>query len=108
MNEFINKRFKNISSELAVPLIGFDEKLERRMEIDKLMNKLKAEKLQIEQEVKMYMQDAEIAENDKFFVRWKQSISNRIDTKRLKAEMPDVYQKFCNQVSSRRFLVKMA
>ena len=108
MNEFINKRFKNISSELAVPLMGFDDKLKRRNEIEELIKKMDIEKKQIEPEVKMYMQDAEIAENDKFFVRWKQSISNRIDTKRFKAEMPDVYQKFCNQVSSRRFLVKMA
>ena len=34
MNEFINKRFKNISSELAVPLMGFDDKLKRRNEIE--------------------------------------------------------------------------
>ena len=108
MNEFINKRFKNSSSELAVPLMGFDDKLKRRNEIEELIKKLDTEKKQIEQEVKLYMQDAEIAENDKFFVSWKQSISNRLDTKKLKKEMPDIYEKFCNQVSSRRFLVKMA
>ncbi len=107
-NEFINSYFKNSTEALSVKLFGFDDKLKRRMEIDALINKLDTEKKQIDQEVKMYMQDAEIAENENFFVSWKQSVSNRLDTKKLKKEMPDIYEKFCNQVSSRRFLVKTA
>lgn len=107
-NEFINSYFKNSTEALSVKLFGFDDKLKRRMEIDALINKLDTEKKQIDQEVKMYMQDAEIAENENFFVSWKQSVSNRLDTKKLKKEMPDIYEKFCDQVSSRRFLVKTA
>ena len=72
------------------------------------MDKLKTEKLQIEQEVKMFMKEAEVAENDHFLVSWKRSISNRLDAKRLKQEMPEVYQRFCNQTASRRFLVRTA
>ena len=78
------------------------------MEIDKLMNKLKAEKLQIEQEVKVFMKEAEFAEDENFIVSWKQSISNRLDTNRLKEEMPDIYKRFCKQITSRRFIVKHA
>lgn len=95
-NEFINSYFKNSTEALSVKLLGFDDKLKRRMEIDELMSKLDTEKKQIDQEVKMYMQDAEIAENENFFVSWKQSVSNRLDTKKLKKEMPDIYEKFCN------------
>ena len=105
-NEFINNHFKNSNSELSVPLMGFDDKLKRRNEIEELIKKLDKEKKQIEQEVKIYMREAETAQNNNFFVSWKQSISNRIDTKRLKAEMPEVYKRFCNQISSRRFIVK--
>lgn len=107
-NEFINSYFGNSKADSSVPLLGFDEKLERRDEINELIDKLTIEKQQIEQEVKLYMQDNEFAENEHYKVSWKQSISNRIDSKRLKAELPDVYQRFCNQVSSRRFLVKSA
>lgn len=107
-NEFINSYFGNSKADSSVPLLGFDEKLERRDEINELIDKLTMEKQQIEQEVKLYMQDNEFAENEHYKVSWKQSFSNRIDTKRLKAELPDVYQRFCNQVSSRRFLVKTA
>lgn len=107
-NEFINSYFGNSKADSSVPLLGFDEKLERREEINELIDRLTVEKQQIEQEVKLYMQDNEFAENEHYKVSWKQSVSNRIDSKRLKAELPDVYQRFCNQVSSRRFLVKSA
>ena len=107
-NDFINSYFKDSREDLCVPLLGFDEKLQRRQEIDQLMDKLKTEKLQIEQEVKMFMKEAEVAENDHFLVSWKRSISNRLDAKRLKQEMPEVYQRFCNQTASRRFLVRTA
>lgn len=107
-NEFINSYFKDSREDMSVPLLGFAEKLQRRQEIDWLMDKLKTEKLQIEQEVKLYMKEAEVAENDHFFVSWKKSISNRLDTKRLKQEMPEVYRKFCSQTASRRFLVRTA
>lgn len=107
-NDFINEYFKESRHELSIQLLGFDEKLERRMEIDKLMNKLKAEKLQIEQEVKVFMKEAEFAEDENFIVSWKQSISNRLDTNRLKKEMPDIYKRFCKQITSRRFIVKHA
>lgn len=107
-NDFINSYFKDSREDLCVPLLGFDEKLQRRQEIDQLMDKLKTEKLQIEQEVKMFMKEAEVAENDYFLVSWKKSISNRLDTKRLKQEMPEVYRKFCSQTASRRFLVRTA
>ena len=107
-NDFINSYFKDSREDLCVPLLGFDEKLQRRQEIDQLMDKLKTEKLQIEQEVKMFMKEAEVAENDHFLVSWKRSISNRLDAKRLKQELPEVYQRFCNQTASRRFLVRTA
>ncbi len=52
------------------------------------------------------MNEAEYAENENFLVSWKNITSNRIDTKRLKAEMPEVYERFLNTVKSRRFMVK--
>ncbi len=52
------------------------------------------------------MDKAEYAENENFLVSWKNSTTNRIDTKRLKAEMPDIYARFLNTVKSRRFIVK--
>lgn len=103
---FINRHFAESRKELSIPLKGFDEKLRRREEITGIINQLGTEKKKIEQEIKTYMDEAEYAENENFLVSWKNSITNRIDTKRLKAEMPEVYEKFLNTIKSRKFLIK--
>ena len=40
-----------------------------------------------------------------FIVRWKEIVSNRIDSKALKAALPDVYGQFCKASVSRRFTI---
>lgn len=96
------------STGTAIPLQGFDDKLKRREELVTLMDKMESEKRQIEQELKMYMGDAEKAENQLFRVSWKIVSSNRLDTKSLQENEPEVYQKYLKQTKSRRFTVKAA
>ncbi len=94
------------ASEKEIPLSGFDEQLKRRMEIAELMDKLDMEKRTIEQKLKLYMGDAEIAENDRYRITWKNSRTERLDTKALKQEQPEIYRKYAKTTESRRFLVK--
>lgn len=94
------------TSEKEIPLSGFDEQLKRRMEIAELMDKLDMEKKTIEQKLKLYMGDAEIAENDRYRITWKNSRTERLDTKALKQEQPEIYRKYARTTESRRFLVK--
>lgn len=96
------------SENKVIALTGFDEKLQRREELLELMEKLETEKNQIEQELKLYMGEAEMAQNDKFYISWKPVISNRIDTKLLKTEQPEIYHKYQKKSQSRRFVVKAA
>ena len=103
---FINRHFAESRKELSIPLKGFDEKLRRREEITGIISQLDTEKKKIEQEIKTYMDEAEYAENENFLVSWRNSITNRIDTKRLKEEMPEVYTKFLNTIKNRKFIVK--
>ncbi len=96
------------STGVVIPLQGFDDKLKRREELVVLLDKMESEKRQIEQELKMYMGDAEKAENQLFRVSWKAVVSNRLDTKALQEQEPDIYQKYLKQTNSRRFTVKAA
>ena len=66
------------------------------------------EKRQIEQELKLYLGEAEIAENEQYRVSWKAVQSNRLDEKRLKEEQPEIYESSRKSVLSRRFTVKAA
>ena len=92
----------------TIPLNGFNEKLERRQELAEIMAEMETEKKQIEQELKMYLGEAELAENEKYRVSWKAVDSQRIDEKRLKAEKPEVYAEYQKIVHSRRLTVKAA
>lgn len=103
----IAERFKE-SKSTTIPLTGFDERLERRQEILSLLEKIETEKRQIDQELKLYLGDAEIAENEHYRVSWKNFSRSSIDEKRLKAEQPEIYEKYRRETTSRRFTAKAA
>lgn len=60
-----------------------------------------------ENELKSIMGENELAiHNGEILLSWKSNDTSRIDSKRLKKEQPDLYEKYVNTTSSRRFLVK--
>lgn len=60
-----------------------------------------------ENELKTIMGENELAiHNGETVLSWKSNDTSRIDSKRLKKEKPELYQKYLNTTSSRRFLVK--
>ena len=103
----IAERFKE-SKSITIPLTGFDERLERRQELLSLLEKIETEKRQIDQELKLYLGDAEIAENEHYRISWKNFSRSSIDEKRWKAEQPEIYKKYRRETTSRRFTVKAA
>jgi len=103
----IAEYYKNSVPE-SVQLSGFDEKLQRRQELLDVITRMENEKNQIEQEIKMYMGTAEIAENEHYRISWKSVSSGRIDEKRLKEELPQIYEKYKKMKVSRRFSIKAA
>lgn len=103
----IAEYYKNSVPE-SVRLSGFDEKLQRRQDLLDVITRMENEKNQIEQEIKMYMGTAEIAENEHYRISWKSVSSGRIDEKRLKEELPQIYEKYKKMKVSRRFSIKAA
>ena len=104
--ELIRSYYGSSDSTKAIPLRGFDEQLKRRDEITALMDKLDKERKTIDQTLKLYMEDAELAENPQYRISWKTMVTSRLDSKRLKEEMPEVYQKYTKPINTRRFLIK--
>lgn len=103
----IAEYYKQTISE-TIPLTGFNEKIKRRQELSEIIGRMDTEKRQIEQELKLYLGEAENAENEQYRVSWKAVQSNRLDEKRLKEEQPEIYEKYRKSVLSRRFTVKAA
>ena len=106
-DEVLEQYFHRARKESTIPLIGFDEKLNRRTELLGQIAELEREQKQIEQEVKLYMQDNELASSDRYRVSWTNVDTARLDTKRLKAERPEIYQDFPKITSSRRLTIKV-
>ena len=107
-DEVLEQYFHRTRKESAIPLIGFDEKLNRRAELLGQIAELEKEQKQIEQEVKLYMEDNELASSDHYRVSWTNVDTARLDIKRLKAEKPEIYQDFAKITSSRRLTIKAA
>ena len=72
------------------------------------MEEMTAEKKQIEQELKLYLGEAETAENANYRVSWKSVSSQRIDEKRLREERPEVYEQYRKTLNFRRLTIKVA
>lgn len=106
--ELISQYFRQSDSSKHIALNGFDDQLKRREELMELINKMETEKKQIEQQVKMYMEDAEVAESNQYRITWKPIQSARIDTAKLKSEQPEIYSKYCKVNQCRRFTIDAA
>lgn len=107
-DEVIGQYFHTARKGSTVRLVGFDEKLKRREEILRYISELQEEQKQIEQEVKLSMEDNESAESKCFRVLWKNVESTKLDAKRIREERPDLYEDYGKISHSRRFEVKVA
>ena len=107
-DEVLEQYFHKARKDSIIPLIGFDDKLDRRVELLGQIAALEQEQKQIEQEVKLFMRDNEVAASDCYRVSWTNVDTARLDTKRLKAEKPEIYQDFAKVTSSRRLTIKAA
>lgn len=56
--------------------------------------------------LKSLMEDNEIAVINNSKITWKSSVSERIDSKKLKEEQPEIYNKYLKKVNMRRFIIK--
>lgn len=107
-SELISKMYFKSDAQKAIELYGFSDMLNRRAELAELISRMEKEKDTIDQKIKLEMQDAAYARTDNFKISWLSSETTRLDTKRLKEEQPETYNKYCKTTSSRRFMVTAA
>jgi len=105
--EAILNMYPSSAADTSIDLIGFNDRLDRYDEIDALIGSLEREQAEIKQQIQLEMKDAETAYIGSRKITWKtpkQSYS--IDDKKLKAEMPEVYETYKKpRKQSRRFTI---
>ena len=104
----LEQYFGSAKKGSSIELVGFDTKLSRREEILAQIDELQREQGQIEQEVKLYMRDNEMASGGKYRVTWGNVDSERLDVKRIRQERPEIYRDYAKTSTSRRFQVRAA
>lgn len=107
-DEVLAQYYQRAEHKSSIPLVGFDDKLEKRERLLEEMGRLEKEQKQIEQEIKCYMQDHELAVSDRYRVTWSNTDTARLDTKRIREERPELYEEYVKVTTSRRFAVKAA
>lgn len=85
-----------------------DEQIEQITVIKSQIKELNTLQTELENKIKSYMveHDAEGLESDKFKVTWKEYNRTTIDSKKLKKELPEIYEQYSKTTSSKRFTVK--
>lgn len=106
-DHIINHYFKNTTKE-AITLEGYQDKLDRRSELNTLIDTMEKEKKAIEQEIKIAMANAEIARCGNYEILWKSINSSKLDIDKIKLEHPDIYHNYLKETTSRRFTIKVA
>ena len=64
-----------------------------------------AEAIKMEIRAAMEAQGTDELHTGNFIIRWKEIISNRLDSKSLKATFPDIYSQFAKETASKRFSI---
>lgn len=104
-SKIIASLYYNADKEKSVPLLGCNDMLDRRKEIDELLKKLDKEKKEIEQKIKLEMKDAAYGTTEDYKVSWSSYEKTSLDSKRLKEERPEIYADYVTSNSYRRFTV---
>ncbi len=84
-----------------------DNRVKKLREIEVQQEALEAQAEAIRTEIKAELERTGEDERDtgNFVIRWKEIITRRLDSKALKAALPDVFAAYSRESSSRRFTI---
>ncbi|MCU5346278.1 YqaJ viral recombinase family protein [Bacillus cereus] len=88
--------------------LGKQEELliEARDQVDREIKVLQEQKVEYENKIKAKLGTNEVGGTENYKVYWKSYKTNHFDSKRFKAEHPDLYERYVKESISRKFTVK--
>lgn len=105
--KYLAERFEAAEEGKSITLPPtYGAKITDWLELKKKADEYKEMAAEIENNLKLEMADAEFATVQDYAVSWKNVTTNRIDTKALKKDLPEISQKYTKPSLSRRFTVK--
>lgn len=107
--DFLKERFSSFDQGKQIELGSREDELIRTLNEQKVIaEEVKENIAQIENQIKNELgkEDAEIAVTPKNIIKWKAITSNRIDSKKLKEEQPEIFEKYVKSNSYRKFKIE--
>lgn len=86
--------------------LEYKDKIKNLFELKYQKDLLDTQIKEIENQIKFELKDAEIGFVPGYSVSWKNVSSNRVDSKKLRVEYPDIYKEVLKESKSRRFSIK--
>ena len=106
-SEIIKQLFPEARQREEVALYGHEEKIQQYLELDARVKELTQERDAIKQELQLALADAEIGRAQGYIVEWKNQVRQSLDTKKLKSEHAEIYEKYLKPAQTvRRFTIK--
>jgi len=106
--EVIKQLYGQGKDGAATFLLGYEKDLLRYDEIGGLLKQLEKEQEAIKQKIQLEMGEATLAYAGDKVITWRNVSGSRLDTKRLKAEKPEIYGEYSKPSAYRRFEIKEA
>lgn len=106
--EFISKMFPQDDGSAIMLDSQMNTIIEALYAIKDEEKRLKETKSLYENQIKMALENAAEGHTHSYRVNYKTVVSNRVDTKRLKEEQPEIYYRYVKESASRRLTIKEA
>jgi putative phage-type endonuclease len=105
--KYLKDRYTTTEEGKTVDLKAeFKNKIEQYHSIKGTIKEMETQAKEIENQIKHEMKDAELGFVQNFRTEWKPVTSNRVDSKKLKENFPDIYQQVVKASSYRKFKIK--
>lgn len=103
----IKQLFPEARERSEVALYGYEQKIERYLELDANIRDLTQQRDALKQELQLVLADAEIGRAQGYIVEWKNQVRQTLDTARLKKEQAELYENYLKPAQTVRiFYVK--
>jgi len=106
-SDFISQQYPNSinNSKIILPDSAADL-IRKHNTADEQLEMLKTQKQEAANLLKQMLGEHEMGIIGDGYVKWKTSVQNRVDSKLLQAEQPEIYEKYKTATSQRRFTIK--
>lgn len=105
--EFLKQKYSKAEPGKTINLKSeYKDKVEQYLSLKETINELNTQMKELENQIKNELKEAETGFVGGYQLSWKPVISNRVDSKKLKAQFPNIYEQVIKESYSRRFGIK--